>query len=107
MLFNLRPTPFVLYRLFFVLLIYGVGISSLCVWILESFMKIRIITMEAGTSYDALLATSGVTGVAGIIAGSILLSILADRRTVVPDRRQQQIDIDFTDRRRGERRSSS
>jgi len=104
MAFNLRPTPFALYRLFFILLIYGIGIISTCVWILESFTRIQIFTMEPGTSYDALLATSGVTGIIGIVAGSILLSFMTDRRTVESDRRQREVDIGFPDRRQGSRR---
>ena len=106
MLTNLRPTPFFLYRLFFVLLIYATGIASTSVWILESFTDIRIITAEMGTTYDALLATAGVTGISGIVAGSLLLSLMGDRRDTKSDRRQRQVEIDFPDRRTNDRRSS-
>ena len=104
---NPRSTPFYLYRLFFVLLIYVTGIASTSVWILESFTDIRIIPEEMGTTYDALLATSGVTGVSGIVAGSLLLSLMSDRRIAKLDRRQRQVDINFADRRISERRSST
>ena len=104
MLSNLRPTPFALYRLFFVLLIYAVGIASTCIWILESFTRITIFTVEPGTTYDALLATSGFTGLMGMVAGSILLSLMVDRRSIKSDRRQRQANIDFPDRRQNDRR---
>lgn len=104
MLTNLRPTPFALYRLFFVLLIYAVGIASTCIWILESFTRIAIITVEPGTTYDALLATAGFTGIMGMVAGSILLSLMADRRGIKMDRRQRNASINFPDRRQNDRR---
>ena len=104
--FKLRPTSFALYRLFFVLLIYAVGITCTCVWILESYTTIRILTIEPGVNFDAILATSGVMGISGIVAGSIMLSIMTDRRTIASDRRQQQSEIDFPDRRKGSRRDS-
>ena len=97
--FNLRPTPFSLYRLFFILLIHGVGVISTCVWVLESFTDIKIITEAPGTAYDALLATSGVTGIIGIVAGSILLSLLTNHRTIESNRRQRYAKICFPDRR--------
>lgn len=106
MSFKLRQSPFVLYRLVFVLLIYATGIASTCVWILESYTNIQIITLAPGTTFDAILATLAVTGLSGMVAGSIMLALMTDRRTFVSERRQRQVEIDFTDRREGDRRET-
>lgn len=107
MLLKLRPTPYALYRLFFVMLIYGLGILGLCNWILEKYLNVHLVIMNTVTSYEALLATSLATGIAGIIAGSIMLGLLRERRIFVGDRRQTVIEIDFPDRRKRDRRRTA
>lgn len=111
MSFKFRPTTLAIYRIFFVLLIYATGIICSSIWILETYMQVQLLSQLLpsmdNTVYVSLLATSGVTGVAGIVAGSILLSLLADRRIFDGDRRQQDIEIDFPDRRIADRRSAT
>ena len=99
MLLKLRQQSFALYRLFFIVITYAIGIVCLCIWILESVLEKNILTIDAGISHDALLATCFITGIVGIAAGSLMLSFMNERRHVSNDRRQQQSPIDFPDRR--------
>lgn len=94
-----RPTPMALYRLFFVVLLLGIGAISLSVALLEMYMDINILNMEPSTSYEALLATCVVTGISGLFAGNIMLALMLDRRMNALDRRQQAVAIDFPNRR--------
>jgi len=103
---KIRPASFTLYRITFVALMFAIGIICLGTMLLETYTEIRIIDLEPGIDYDAILATSGVAGFLGLASGCMMYLLMLDRRTVRKDRRQHQQDIGFPDRRtRPDRRS--
>ena len=99
MSFKLRSSPLALYRFFFVTLLLATGTICIATWLLESFFGISIINVSSDIDYKAILVTCGVTGIISMSSGILMLLLMIDRRTLQSDRRQQQHDINFPDRR--------
>jgi len=68
-------------------------------------MGLRVIQLDAPGSYDAYIATCWVAILVSFAMGSIMMRLIKERRSKESDRRQQSITIDFSDRRKGDRRS--
>ena len=101
---NVRDVNFVYYRLFFIYLLFLCGVAGLATIIFE-FLGFRVIQLEPYQSYDAYIATCWVAILVSFTMGSIMMQFIKERRSKKGDRRQQNISIDFPDRRKGNRRA--
>jgi hypothetical protein len=75
---------------------------------MEHYYGFSMIPLEPKGKHDAIISASILVGIMCILLGAVLLRIMTDRRIKETDRRQQQMDIDFPDRRSGhDRRTKS
>ncbi|MCW8934102.1 MAG: hypothetical protein OQK98_05210 [Gammaproteobacteria bacterium] len=101
---NVRDVNFVYYRLFFIYLLFLCAVAGLATITLE-FIGVRVIQLDLHESYDAYIATCWVAILISFTMASIMLQFIKERRKQSSDRRQQNIPIDFSDRRMRDRRS--
>lgn len=101
MSYRSRPLTFAFYRLFFVVLLFALGIFCLTQPVMEYIFGYSMIPADSEATHDAMLTGSIVSGILSLVYGGILLRIMTDRRTIKADRRQHQVAIDFPDRRSG------
>lgn len=101
MSYKSRPIRFAFYRLFFVVLLFAIGIVCLGQVVMEHFLGYSLIPAEPEVDHDAILLGSIISGILSMVYGFSLLRIMTDRRLKVSERRQRQMPIDFPDRRSG------
>lgn len=101
MSYKSRPVKFGFYRLFFVVLLFAIGIISLCQPVMEHFLGYSLIPAEPEVDHDAILLGTIISGLLSMVYGFFLLRIMTDRRLQASERRQRQVAIDFPDRRSG------
>lgn len=104
MSYKFRPLKFTYYRIFFVVLLFAVGIICLAQLLIEAIYGVSLITPELKSDHDAVLVGTVICGLLSLMFGFIMLRLLIDRRLQSTDRRQRQLPIDFPDRRSGEER---
>ena len=101
MTYKSRPLTFAFYRLFFVVVLYSLGLFCLGQGFMEFFFGYSMIPTDSEATHDSILTGAIVSGILSMVYGTILLRIMTDRRTVKTERRQRQAPIDFPDRRSG------
>lgn len=85
--------------------LFLIGLASMAIWLLDAYLGIHIIQIEDSIEYASAVATCSVVGIISLVSAAFLLVLLIERRTSKKgDRRQKQVDIDFPDRRVGDRR---
>jgi len=100
-LFHIRFNISLLYfRLFFIALFLLLGVSTVGIVVLEQYAGINIIITESAIDKEALHVGLSVMGILGISTASIMIYLMREKRHPGPDRRQQSIPVDFTDRRK-------
>ncbi len=104
MSYKSRPIKFTYYRLFFVVLLFSVGLICLAQLLIESIYGVSLITPELQSDHDAILVGTVICGLLSMMFGVIMLRLLIDRRMQNNDRRRRQVPIDFQDRRSGQDR---
>ena len=99
-LFHLRSNISLLYyRLFFVALFLLMGFSTLGIVLLEQYASINIITTESEAEKQALHVALSIMGILGNTTAFIMIYLMRERRHSGPDRRQQSMHTDFSERR--------
>lgn len=101
MSYKSRPVKFLYYRLFFVVLLFSLALVCFAMLAIEYFYGTSMLTPELQSEHDAMLVGSVICGVLSTMFAVIMLRMLTDRRLKSTDRRQQQVAIDFPDRRTG------
>ena len=99
LLHNRSNISFLYYRLFFITLFLLLGVSTVGIVMLEQYAGINIIITESKTEKQALHVALSIMGILGFSTAFIMIYLMRERRHSAPDRRQQLIPVDFTDRR--------
>jgi len=99
MLLNIRPIPFVYYRLIFLSLLTMTGFLCLGTVLVAELLGIRLITTSTQVQYEALHLSLTIVGTTCFIFVTTVLYLMQDRRHIVEDRRQRELPIEFPDRR--------
>ena len=101
MSYKSRPAKFAFYRLFFVVLLFTIGVACLGLVVAEHFFGFRLTLSKSEVINDAISFGSIISGLLSMIYGFILYRLMTDRRLQASERRKRQVPIEFSDRRSG------
>ena len=91
---------FLYYRLFFIALFLLLGVSTGGIVVLKQYAGKNIIITESEIEIQALHSALTLVGILGISMALIMIYLMREKRHSAPDRRQQSMPTDFTDRRK-------